>query len=356
MTEKEYRELPYLSYSSLKLFNDNRRKFYKEYVLGEKKPIEATDAMIFGSLVDTLLFSPDEWGDRFYISSAVIGSGQMFEFAEELFKVTLKHTENDEVTTDIKTLMEEALNNVKYDKHGKVVKFKDKELNKVIEMFVNSDAEIYYNSLRQSAGKYVISEYTNSKAEEVAQELKYSDYTREIFDDHLENWESYNQLPIVFKYQGETLKCMVDRLRVNHSDKIIYRYDLKCTSQVEDFGFSYFKFKYYIQNGIYQLGVESWAKENGLEDYKVLPMKFINCDSANYLSPLIWETCEQDVYNAINGFKVGRRFYRGIDELLKDIKFAKENNLWRISRLNHINNGKVKLDIAYECNDDEVDK
>jgi hypothetical protein len=48
--------------------------------------------------------------------------------------------------------------------------------------------------------------------------------------------------------------------------------------------------------------------------------------------------------NALNGFEYKGREYPGVEQLIEDLKWTLDNDVWNISRENHINNGIVNLD------------
>jgi hypothetical protein len=79
------------------------------------------------------------------------------------------------------------------------------------------------------------------------------------------------------------------------------------------------------------------------QDYTVLNMKFIVCDSTNYTAPLIYDMPQSAYENAEEGFEHKGRKYPGVKSLIEDLKWAIENDKWNISRENYLNNGVVKL-------------
>ena len=70
---------------------------------------------------------------------------------------------------------------------------------------------------------------------------------------------------------------------------------------------------------------------------------FIVCDSTNYYNPLIYTLSHGDLEDAYNGFTHKNREYVGVQDLIEDLKWALENNVWNISRENSINNGLVNI-------------
>jgi hypothetical protein len=121
-------------------------------------------------------------------------------------------------------------------------------------------------------------------------------------------------------------------------------YDLKCTWSVENFYNEYYLYRRaYIQGFLYHKAAEFWASEMGYGDYKILHPKFIVCDSTNYMNPLIYAMSDINMVDARAGFEHKGREYPGVAQLIEDLKWALDNDVWNISRENHINNGVVKL-------------
>ena len=99
-TEKEYRAVQMDSSSSLKEFSVNRRKYYKKYILSENVEEEDSKASVMGRIVETLLLEPEEFDNRFYMSTCLSApTGLMLAFVEALYKNTSTFTnEMGEVT------------------------------------------------------------------------------------------------------------------------------------------------------------------------------------------------------------------------------------------------------------------
>ena len=163
-TEKEYRAVNMDSSSSLKEFSVDRRKYYKKYILGENTEEKDTQAALMGRVVETLLMEPEEFDNRFYMSSLVSApTGLMLEFVEALYKYTVEATDEEgNVTRSFEDISREA-----YVASGFKIKY-----DAVINKFIGSDAEIFYNEIRQvrSKGLSVVTADDASMAEKIVEE------------------------------------------------------------------------------------------------------------------------------------------------------------------------------------------
>ena len=136
----------------------------------------------------------------------------------------------------------------------------------------------------------------------------------------------------------------MDKVIVDHKQKIIQVYDLKCVWAVENFYEEYYLYRRaYIQAFLYWKAVVHLKNEMGIGDYTVMEPRFIVCDSTNYYSPLIYALSMEDLLDAYEGFEHKGKKYTGVREIIEDLKWAVENNLWEISRKNYQNSGLVKL-------------
>jgi hypothetical protein len=127
LDEKAYRKLSRDSYSSIKDFLEDRKKYYKKYVLKEKVVDEVSSAMIFGNLVDCLLLEPHTFDEKFYVAQCQCPPPQMKRLAEALFERSVADAEEDgTLKTDLDVLLTYAYNDVKYDREGNDVAFRRK--------------------------------------------------------------------------------------------------------------------------------------------------------------------------------------------------------------------------------------
>lgn len=334
-TEKEYRAVDMNSSSSLKEFSLDRKKYYRRYVKGEQVEDKDSSAALMGRLVETLLMEPDEFENRFHMSSvASAPTGLMLAFVDALYSITIQSLDDE---GNVKRSFEEISRDA-YVESGFKIKYE-----KVIEKFVGSDAEIYYNEMRVVKGKglsvVTVEDVTN--AERIVEELKTNEVTQHIVNlVNSARYEVFNQFQVEgYEIGGMKLKSMLDKIVVDHEEKTVQIYDLKCVWAVENFYEEYYLYRRaYIQAFLYYKAIESLEEFKG---YKVLAPKFIVCDSTNYYNPLVYALTHLDLEDAYYGFKHKHREYPGVEQIITDLKWALENDVWNISRENFENKGVV---------------
>jgi hypothetical protein len=295
-----------------------------------------------GRIVETLLMEPEEFDSRFYLSSlASVPTGLMLEFVESLYRFTIDAIdEKGNITRDFSSLAQDA-----YVESGFKIKFEA-----VLTKFMGSDAEIYYKEIREirSKGLTVVTIQDVANAEKIVNELKNNPVTSGVIN--LVNSPRYtikNQLQIEgYVVDDHQFKSMMDKVVIDHNERTIQIYDLKCTWSVENFLEEYYLYRRsYIQAYLYWKAGISLTTDTDSEcyGYTVMYPKFIVCDSTNYMNPLIYELNDNDMDDAYFGFDHKGKHYKGVKELIIDLIWAQDNDVWNISRENSINNGVVRL-------------
>lgn len=339
-TEALYRAVYLDSSSSLKDFSTDRKKYHKKYILNEVVEDEDSKATTMGRMVETLLMEPHLFDERFYLSTCLATpTNLMLEFVEALYRHTIEATSEDGIVT-------RSFEDMCRDAHAESG-FKIK-LDAVLGKFIGSDAEVYYKEIREVRPKNltVVTAQDVTNAEKIVTELKTNPVTAETVNLlSSSQYSVYNQLQVEgYEVFGHMFKSMMDKVIVDHNEKTVQVYDLKCTWSVENFYNEYYLYRRaYIQGFLYHKAAETWASEMGYGDYTILYPKFIVCDSTNYMNPLVYAMSDENMQDALNGFEHKGREYPGVAQLIEDLQWALENDKWNISRENYLANGVVKL-------------
>jgi hypothetical protein len=341
-TEATYRAIQTDSSSSLKDFSMDRKKYYRKYVLRESIEDKDNQAITMGKLVETLLMEPEEFDKRFYMSLVNnIPTGLMLEFVEGLYKATKEATDDfGIVTKSFEELSKEA-----YILSGFKIKH-DQVLNK----FIGSDAQFYYEEIRKvrSQNLIVVNSQDVNNSEKIVDELRTNKFTKDLVNIVTDfRYTVINQMQIHdYVIDGHHFKSMLDKVIVDHHKKEIQIIDLKCTWTVENFYSEYYLYRRaYIQAYLYRNAVKSLTEkvEDEWYGYQVLNPMFLVCDSTNYYSPLIYQVSDKDMQDSYLGFEYRNKEYPGVKEIIENLKWALDENIWNISRKNFESNGVVKI-------------
>jgi hypothetical protein len=341
-TEAQYRAVVMDSSSSLKDFSTDRKKYYKKYYLKEKVEDKDNASANMGRIVETLLMEPHLFDEKFYMSScASTPTGLMLDFVEALYKHTRDATDEEGV---VKTPMSELLE-AAYKDSGFKIKYEA-----VINKFIGSDAEIYYNEIRRvrTLNLTVVNTMEVSIAEKIVEQLRINSTTAPIVNlTNSSRYEVIDQMQVEgYEIDGHPFKSMLDKVVIDHKEKTIQPYDLKCTWSVENFYEEYYLYRRaYIQAYLYYYAMLHLTENPDLpyHDYKVEHLKFIVCDSTNYYQPLIYTLDEGDMKDAYQGFIHKGRTYPGVGDLIAALKWCVSTNTWNISHKNYLSNGIVNI-------------
>ena len=341
-TEAQYRAVIMDSSSSLKDFSTDRKKYYKKYFLGEKVEDKDSSAANMGRIVECILMEPHLFDDKFYMSScASTPTGLMLDFVEALYKHTRDATDDSGV---VKTPMNELLE-AAYRDSGFKIKYEA-----VIGKFIGSDAEIYYNEIRRvrTLNLTVVNTMEISIAEKIVEQLKTNSTTGPIVNlVNSSRYEIIDQMQVEgYTIDGHLFKSMLDKVVIDHKEKTIQPYDLKCTWSVENFYEEYYLYRRaYIQAFLYYHAMIHLASDpdSPYYKYKVEYLKFIVCDSTNYYQPLIYTLDDYDMVNAYKGFILKERKYPGVQDLIAALTWCIQTNTWNISHKNYLSNGIVNI-------------
>lgn len=344
-SEREYRKLDMLSSSDIRMFASDRKKFYNKVVLKDFQEEESSRAILIGNLCHCLLLEPEEFDNKFFMSiCSNPPTEKMLDFVNALFKHTVINSdESGNVTCDFEYIAKEA-----YAEAGFKWKFET-----VMEKFIGSEAENYYKELRESKtkGLQVVCVEDLDIATKIVQRIKEDEFVGEIFNqENTDNILVFNELQAEgFDVLGLEMKGMLDKIIVNHNSKTIQIYDLKVVWDNQNFVREYYLKKMaYIQAYVYHRALLSGVIDLGFdyENYEILPPIFVVVDSSNFYSPLMYKLSVEDLEMAYKGFTYNGREYKGVFEIINELKFAMETGRFNISKEAWQSGGVVCLNIG----------
>lgn len=335
-TESEYRKHPAMNYSKLKWWvSHTPLSWRKKFILGEKSEEDPDNkGLTDGKLVDIVTLGSEEDFNRDYFIAEVdkLPSPQVVTFCNILWELTKECVDEEGVMQcEFRDLFEEAYNKAE---------IKSTKLPKWTENFETNGGKEYYELLRNCNDRVILSSSEVMKAEGAKESL---------FNDpnlgYLFRGDGVNQLPIVFEYKGKQYKALIDRLSADKENKILRPFDLKTTYEPNEFEYQYFKMKYYIQNGIYDMAVQAY-RDKFYPDWDIWgTMPFVVIDAQGFNRPLEFQFNFTNGGNPWVGFTRREREYKGILEIMDEIEWHTENNEWRIKKKHLDNNSKITIEI-----------
>lgn len=321
------KEDDYFSYSKLSTFLKDKVKYYKKFVLKDNSidDDDETKELQFGTMVDLFITNEEDFDNKFAILKE-LPSPQMSKFCNLVYKNMKNYKEFSEV-------LKQSYEDLKDWNGGKLKSgFKN-----FIENFDTDVPQEYFKNILDE--KIITDEVSRSKAYNIAKKVK----SIKQFAPKSESSEIYRKFQIVFKLGEDKFGAEIDEFEVCHEEKKIYLYDYKTSSFLDNFIFmGFLKFNYYLQSSLYKFGLIEWAKNN-LPGYTVENMAFKVMDSNNYMEPLLFKTNDWHYESGFTGFFVGKKYYKGIIEIIEEIKESQKENIWRMSIENYKNKGIVNI-------------
>lgn len=277
VSEEEYRNDSALSYSMLAKFA--RDGFNAVATLKEK---QESPSLTFGSVVDTLITSPEEFNDKYVVMTLPAISDTLKEIVNDLYSKYKDEYEtiaqmNDDIISEV---------GLAHD-YYKADKYRNHRIKTIRE------CDNYYKTLQSVGDKTVIDTDTYMDALKCVQALKEDDTTKWYFAENTPfdtNISRDYQLKFKTKLTNLEYRCMADLLIVDYDKKEIIPVDLKTSSSNEwDFTKTFVKWQYQIQARLYwRIIRQCMDHDEFFKDFKLCDYRFIVINRNN-LVPLVWE-------------------------------------------------------------------
>lgn len=322
--EEEYRASPAFSYSTLATFERGGAECIPH--LYDKK---SSEPLRFGSLVDTLLTGPEEMDDKFYIAKISKPSEAIASI------LNLVWEQSDKSTKDLLKIPEETILKTANDFTYGMTWNPSTRIRKILEEGIT-----YFKQLASAEGKMLISDTDYSLAQSNVETLKVHKFTKDLFYDNPfeTDIEAHYQLKFKTSFDGQNVRCMFDRIIVDHKKKIIYPIDLKTTGKPEEhFDESFITWSYWIQSNMYSQILEKVISEDEyFKDFTIAPFKFV-CINRYNKSPLVWV----DYNNLTTGDRLDKNNIRHKywKTLAKELKWHLDSGIFNYSYDSIMSNG-----------------
>ncbi len=303
----------------------------------ENPDMEDDDRKYFriGSALDCILTSPERWEQDFKVIEATRPYGFMGKFIDNL-------PENLSIISPVE-MYQEA-----YDKAG----YKMSIHNVISKFWADTNNTEYYLLTRGINEDVTIVSKDEMESVNKAKELIMANkYISKYFFISSPWDEIMKQVPIYFTYKEQKCKALLDGILIDHKNKIIMPYDLKTTGKsVYDFSISYTQFGYHRQCAFYELALlseESPIKNLLEEGYTLDNFRFIVVETKVSSShpAIVYKTSSKDRKCGIEGGYIGKKYYKGIDELIDDYVYHMSTNNWELPVNLIKSEGEIQLDI-----------
>lgn len=313
-----------LSYSKISDFDRNGPKS----LIRPSNP--ESEGLKFGSLTDDLLIDKvtnnNEFNKKYYLfegnkPSATLGS---------LCDIIL---DNYDKLPDVDTILKIVKNNGFW---GSIVKAEV-----LLNKFNTDEFWNYLKAMYNTKGKLVVTNNEYQDAKECVGLLLNHKHTYKLFNNEFENHYQYR---FSFGYKNFELRGIIDKMSIDHKNKIVYMEDIKTgSSRADEFLKSFIKYCYYFQEAVYTLAFTKICEELKLENYTLSPFKFIFIGRKEKV-PHVFTVSEKWHNAALNGFKTIAGYkYKGLNENLDLIYYHWKNKVYDFNKEVYEQNGSLIL-------------
>lgn len=229
-----------------------------------RQETDTSESMEFGEAIHCYILEPDTFNDRFCIPTKKV-SGLMGTFID---CVQVLESNSDTADNEIYRLA--------YEKSG----FK-LPLDRVISDFEKPENQAYYNFLKENSNKIQLTSEQFEVLKRIKASISKHRYIQGLVSPDEEGIELFNELEIYWEYkvvQEDDLfsrtvsipcKSKLDRLIIDHKNRIIRLIDLKSTSKPNSqFTLSVAKYGYHRQMMFYFKALSYWQSQEGNEEIK----------------------------------------------------------------------------------------
>ena len=285
--ENEYHALRVLSYSILARYEreggfSSLPETFDELFAETPR----TEALVFGSAVDTLVTHEDGWTE-YANDYEVADLPDIPEKAKQIIDIMVEHGTGWTDTEGILSILDEQSYYTNWKPATRIAKL------------CECNAEQYYNTATKvrSMRKTLISTETDKAIRHCYENLFANSVTRELLFAPLpDHKKRYFQLQFKEKVSGVPYKIMCDMIIVDNLAKTIDIYDLKTSGKPSyDFKESYLKWGYHIQSHLYRDVLREAILGTPYEDYEVRSFSFIVASKVNDV-PLVWRDDTKESY------------------------------------------------------------
>ena len=299
ITEKEYRDLPYPSYSLLSDVSKNGPQ-----VIGGARntDIGELDGVIVGKIVDSILTDKKVPENLFKVKKTP--SGKVKAILKALaYNAEMMPNPNKLLSKENEEIIDNICEKVKYlkTKESRLKGIKNYE--DYYEVIKKVIKENKYNPDENNASledSMIVSDYLYNVSVYLAKKLK-KEFEYFFGDKINKSREVFYQVKIIGEIKNVKFKGMLDGLVIDHVNKTIIPFDLKTGSYPANkfIEKGLIGWNYYIQAALYTALLEQYIDTHHPEykEYKMDSFKFIYADRLNSKETLYFDTKNIENFN-----------------------------------------------------------
>lgn len=338
----EYKNIDALNQSILKKILISPQSFLQAKKKQEYGEESEEDHFTFGTIVDLMLTGNKEDFDKRFIKIPDKNS------CSDTIKGIVKDVYNDILVTEGE--IAESLDNYKvkilqYCNYANYqAKWKDDtRVDKII-----SEGNEYFELLKTIGSKTPVTESDYTKAVTCVMALKSDKFTQPhvVLKANSNNREFLNKFIIEFDCENYKIKGELDRVIIDHTEKVITPIDFKTTGKpITGFINDFWYYRYDFQAAVYTRGLVEHPKIKELlkNNYILNPFLYIVVETNLVNNPMAFEVTPEAIEIGFIGGIVKGKTYEGFEQAIHRYSYAQENNRWDYPMEYYESKGKMLI-------------
>lgn len=323
-----YDEIFGINQSSLKDWTTMTPRQWKMKYIDKTHTIKE-QKFTYGTLLDTLMFTPSTFNDKFYVGGFDIPSQSIATIVTDIYNEVWDSSENGPPIKSATTLdqvdPEIILRNIEKEGWNKGWKNDTR-----IQHIINKGG-IYFKELLKIGSKILIDNKTLEKAYRQKEILENNPFTKDYFV-KTDSIDLDYQVIIIDEFHTEDdeaipVKAALDIKKANKDLETIHFADLKTTSvHISEVSKEIRKYRYAIQASFYQTFFEHWVRSSEYSSYRLERPRYIFIDPYDNVD--IFEFSQKDLDVARNG----NSQIRGWISIFDEVSWHLKHDMWDYSK------------------------
>ena len=337
----EYRNIDALNQSILKKILISPQSFLQAKKKQEFKEESDESHFTFGTIVDIMLTgTKDEFDKKFVkIPDETKCSDTIKGIIKEVYNDIAVSNTVDDSLDNYKLKVLEYANYANYQSNWK----DDTRVDKIVK-----EGNEYFELLKTLKNKTPVTETEYANAISCVIALKGNKFTQPyvVLKANSNDREFLNKFIIEFEYENYKIKGELDRVIIDHSDKVITPIDFKTTGKpINGFVNDFWYYRYDFQAAVYTRGlVEDPRIKKLLEsNYSLNPFLYIAVETNLISNPMVFEVTPEAIEVGFSGGTVKGKTYEGFEQAIQRYYYAEEFNSWDYPKEYYESNGKILI-------------
>ena len=321
MDIQAYRQVDALSYSIL-----SKMVSHPMNLIAMER--EETPSLTFGSLVDCLMFTPEEFDKRFTVTDIRKPSGEMLKWFNAYLEIKVP---DSFVLTETDALILKARS---------VSGYNSNLLEKTALARFHSECDAYLNVLAGAGDTLIIPTEEYNRAATFVSRLFNNEFVKHYFNNAEKGVYTEFQKDIYFEIQGMPAKSLLDGVLFDEENGCITPFDLKTTSEpLMNFEYEFLKWKYYIQAALYKYGLQQVYPNYLIKDFRFIVIN-------DWEEPMIWKVSEHHYQFFLQGgYLRSGRHITGLFDLVDQYKWHMQTKRFDYSKSVYDSGGVGDIDL-----------